>query len=200
MQCLLFKNQHRSRNRGGPQPTLVAYSGLSDVAGTHDLVRDAVDLLLLVPTGIRIEFDVKGGCEHLGGQFLGVFAGLILGLAKTVVFAQVAVCVLVRRYRHADAGHNQPVRLACGVLRDDGKNYFAMIQVSETFLARNHLAPRWKDRRNTHEILRGDPRIPKRQLKGSETLLVFAYSLGKEKLLREDVYKRQNRPLRTNSG
>jgi hypothetical protein len=60
--------------------------------------------------------------------------------------------------------------------------------MSETFLASNHFAPRRKDGRDAYQILRGDPRIPKGQLKGGQTLLVFAYTLGEKQLLRDHAF------------
>ena len=82
----------------------------------------------------------------------------------------------------------QPVRLARGVLRDHREHHFAMIEVFEPFLARNDFALRWKDGRDAHQVLRGDARIPKGQLKRGQTLLVFAYALGEEELLRDHVF------------
>jgi hypothetical protein len=66
---------------------------------------------------------------------------------------------------HADARNDQPVRLAGGVLGDHRKNNFAVVQILQAFLARNHLALRRKDGRDAHQVLRGNARIAQGQLK-----------------------------------
>ena len=46
------------------------------------------------------------------------------------------------------------------------KYNFAVVEILEAFFARNDLAARRKDGRDAHQVLRGDTRIPKGQLKG----------------------------------
>jgi hypothetical protein len=58
MQPLFGENHHGSSNRGRPQSALVAHGRLRNVAGTHDFVGDAINLLLLVPTLVRIEINI----------------------------------------------------------------------------------------------------------------------------------------------
>ena len=89
---------------------------------------------------------------------------------------------------HADARDHQAVRLAGGVFRDDREYHLAVVEIFEALFARNDLAAGRKDGADAHQVLRGDARIPKGQLKRGQTLLVFAYALGEEKLLRDHVF------------
>src|SRR5262245_14889877 len=77
-------------NGGGddrrPQPFLVADGGLRDVLGANDLVREPVDLFLLVPALVGIEFEAQGRGEHFRGELLGVVAGNVFALAEAVMF------------------------------------------------------------------------------------------------------------------
>ena len=77
------------------------------------------------------------------------------------------------------------MRLTSRVFSDHGKDNLAMVQVFNAFLARDDLAARRKDGTDSHEVLRGNTGIPKGQLKRGQTLPVFAYTLGEEKLLRD---------------
>ena len=90
-------------------------------------------------SGSKLHVERRG--QHLGGQFFGVFAGLLLGFAKTVMLAQVAVGVAVGRNGYANARNEQAVRFAGGVLGDDCENDFAVIEIFEAFLARDDSAP-----------------------------------------------------------
>src|ERR1035437_9130846 len=63
-----------------------------------------------------------------------------------------------------------------------------MAKVLEAFLARDDFALRRKDGADAHQVLRCDSGIPKGQLKGGQTLLVFAYTLGKKQLLRDHAF------------
>jgi hypothetical protein len=63
-----------------------------------------------------------------------------------------------------------------------------VIQVGQAFFAGNDLAARRKDRRNAHQVLRGDACIPQGQLKGGQPLLVFTNALGEEELLRDHAF------------
>jgi hypothetical protein len=63
-----------------------------------------------------------------------------------------------------------------------------MIQVLETFFARNDFAMWRKDGRDAHQILRGNSCIPEGQLKGGQAFLVFAYALGEKNLLRDHAF------------
>src|SRR5208337_3913887 len=119
---------------------------------------------------------------------LGVLAGLFLSLAKAGMLAQVAVSILISGDGHANAGNQQTVRLARRVLRNDRKNHLSGTQVFEAFLAWNQPAVGRKDGGNAHQIMRGDPRIPKGQLKGAQTVLVFAYALGEKHFLRDHAF------------
>src|SRR6202034_3371535 len=80
---LLVQDQYRGSNGCGPLATLIADSRLGDVAGADDLVGDAVDFLFLVPALVGVEFNIERGGKHLRGQLLGIFPGLIVGLAET---------------------------------------------------------------------------------------------------------------------
>src|SRR5579862_9056704 len=71
----LVEDQDGGGDHGGPEAALVADGGLGDVRGANDLVGEAVNLLLLVPGAIGIEFHVQGGREHFGGEFLGIVSG-----------------------------------------------------------------------------------------------------------------------------
>jgi hypothetical protein len=104
------------------------------------------------------------------------------------VLAQVAVGVAVGGDGDADAGHDEAVRLAGGVLCDDGKDDFAMVEIGEALFARDDFALRGEDGGDADEILRGDARIPKGQLEGRQTFLVSTDTLGKEKLLRDHAF------------
>src|SRR5215468_2422812 len=88
-------DENGSRDDGGPESFLVADGGLGDVLRADDLVRELVDLLLLVPALVGIELQSQRGCEHLGRQFLGVVARDVLALAKAVMLGQVSIKIAI---------------------------------------------------------------------------------------------------------
>ena len=57
--------QNRRRDHRGPEPLLAPYGRLRHVLGSHNLVREPVDLFLLVPAPVGIEIQAEGGGEHL---------------------------------------------------------------------------------------------------------------------------------------
>src|SRR5450631_588087 len=118
-----------SGDGGGPATVFVTDGGLGDISGANDLVGDAVDLLLLVPALVGVEVDVESGGEHLGGEFFGIVASLIFGLAEAVVFGEVAVGVAIGRNGDADAGDDQTVGFTRGVFRDYSEDNFTRIEV-----------------------------------------------------------------------
>ena len=73
------------------RPFLVADGGLGHVLRADDLVREAVDLFLLVPALVGIELEAERRREHLGGELLGVVPGDVFALAEAVVLGQVPV-------------------------------------------------------------------------------------------------------------
>jgi len=73
-------------------------------------------------------------------------------------------------------------------LGDHRKNYFAVVEVRQPFLACNHLATRRKDGRDAHQILRCDSRVSQSQLKRRQALLVGSLALGEEKFLRTMLF------------
>src|SRR6476659_10163275 len=75
----------------GPETLLVSDGRLRHVLGADDLVRQAINLFLLVPALVGIELEAQRRGQHLGGQLLGVIARNIFALTETVVFRQVAV-------------------------------------------------------------------------------------------------------------
>src|SRR5579864_8378973 len=84
----LVENQHGGGDHGGPETTLVAHGRLRHVGGTHDLVREAIDLLLLVPGAVGIELHVERSGQHFGREFFGVLAGSVFGLTEGMVLAE----------------------------------------------------------------------------------------------------------------
>src|ERR1700683_1875810 len=91
--------KYRGRNDGGPNALAIADRRLRDVARLHDLVGQLPDILALVVTDVGIEIDSERGGEHRRGKILGVVAGLLIGLAETLVLRQIAVLILVGRNR-----------------------------------------------------------------------------------------------------
>src|SRR3984893_18413185 len=123
--CFLVEDQDSGRNHRGPKAALVAYRGLGDIGGADDLVRDTIDLFLLVPGTVGVEFDVESGGQHLGSEFFGIVTGRGLGLSERVVLAEVAVCITIGGDSHTNAGRQQAVRFVGRVFGHDGKNHFA---------------------------------------------------------------------------
>src|SRR5882757_6839939 len=142
----LLEDEDCRGNHGRPSAAFVADRRLRDVGGTDNLVRDAVNLLLLVPARVRIELHVERGGQHLRRQLFCVLPGLFLGLAKAVVFAQVAISIAVGGDSNANAGSDQAMRFACGILGYDGEDHLARGEVFDTLFARDKLGVRWEDR------------------------------------------------------
>ena len=63
--CLKLAYQNRRCDHRGPEPLLAPYGRLRHVLGSHNLVREPVDLFLLVPAPVGIEIQAEGGGEHL---------------------------------------------------------------------------------------------------------------------------------------
>jgi len=139
---VFVEDKDGSGDGGGPEAALVADRGLGDVAGAHDFVGDAIDLLLFVPALVGVEVDVERGGEHFSGEFFSVFAGLVLGFAEAVMLAEVTVGVLVSGDGDADAGDDEAMRFARGIFRDDGEDDFAVVEEVCAFLAGDDLAAR----------------------------------------------------------
>src|SRR5581483_10974521 len=78
----LVENEDGRGDHGCPQAALIAHRRLRDVRGAHDLIRDPVDFLLLIPRPVRIEFHIERGSEHFRRQFLGVITGSLFFLAE----------------------------------------------------------------------------------------------------------------------
>src|SRR6266536_1727564 len=114
--CTGWRASLEDQNGGGdgrrPGASFVANGALRNISCSNDLIREAIDFLLLVPALVRIKLYIQRGGEHLGGQFLGVFAGDAVGFAEAVVLAQIAVGLAVGGQRQAEAGGDQARRLA----------------------------------------------------------------------------------------
>src|SRR5689334_9460211 len=99
---LALSDEYSCGDDRGPQTFLVSDGGLRDVLRADDLVREPVDLFLLVPALVGIELQAERRGEHLGSEFFGVVAGDVFALPEAVMFGQVAVQLAVARDRHAD--------------------------------------------------------------------------------------------------
>src|SRR5437762_6043133 len=92
---------------GGPQRFLIAHRGLRDVLSAHNLVREPVNFLVLVPALVRVELEAQRGGQHLGRQLFRVVAGRVFVLAEAVMLGEVAVQFIVARDGDADGGRDQ---------------------------------------------------------------------------------------------
>jgi hypothetical protein len=72
------------------------------------------------------------------------------------------------------------MRLPSGGLSDDREGHFSSGEVLHAFVARQQLAVRRKDRRNTDQILGSNTRITEGQLERSEALPMFANAFGQK--------------------
>jgi hypothetical protein len=84
---------------------------LRDVHRADDFVGHAIDLLLLVPRFVGIEIHVERCSQHFGRKLFGVVASDVVGLAKGMVLAQVAVGAAVRGNRKSNARRYQAMWL-----------------------------------------------------------------------------------------
>src|SRR5205814_3118578 len=91
----LSADQHGGGDDGRPEAFLVADRRLGDVLGSHDLIREPVDLLLLVPALVRIELEAKRRREHFGRELLGVVSRDVLAFSEAVMLREVAVQVAI---------------------------------------------------------------------------------------------------------
>jgi hypothetical protein len=110
------------------------------------------------------------------------------------MLAHISIRAAICGYRHTNAGSEQSMWLTRGVLRYDGEHDFAVIQVLLTFLARYQFAMWRKDRRDTHQVLRCNASVAKRQLKGRQALFVFSHSFGEKEALGNHVFAQFRNP------
>src|SRR5207253_10919041 len=82
----------------------------------------------------------------------------------------------------------QPVRLTAGVFRHHGEDDFTWREELQSFFARDQLAIRWEDRRNAHQVLRGDAGVAQRQLKRGQALFVLSHPFGEKDPLRNHTF------------
>src|SRR5579863_10089372 len=143
---VLVENQHSRSNDGAPQPTLIPNRRLSDVRRTNDLIRNPINLFLLVPRAVRIELHVERRSQHLRRELLGILARRVVRLAKRMVLAEVTVSVAVSRNGHANTGRKQAMGLASRVLSYDRENHLARAQILQPLRARHQLALWWENR------------------------------------------------------
>jgi hypothetical protein len=136
--CLVvFADENRSPENGGPQSPFVADRRLRDVEGTNNLIRNAIDLFFFVPRQIRIEFHVQSGREHFRCELFRVFAGDFFAFAEGMMLGEVAVHRFITGQRQADAGCDQTVRFFGGIFADHGKRDLSGFDVLQSFAARN---------------------------------------------------------------
>src|SRR5206468_3796419 len=105
-------------------------------------------------------------------EFLGVFAGLLLGLAEAVVFAQVTVGVTITGDSHPDARGYQAVGLTGGVLCHDREDDLSGMKVLQAFLASDELSLGRKDGGDANQVLGCNPGVAKCQFKRSEAFFM----------------------------
>src|SRR5262245_49149352 len=106
-----LSDEHGGRDDGGPKTFLVADGRLRDVLRPHDLLRQTIDFLILVPARVRIESQSERRREHPGRQLFGVVGGHLLTLAEAMMFGEISVDFPIARDRDADGRRDQAMRL-----------------------------------------------------------------------------------------
>jgi len=132
----LVEDENCRRDDGCPEATFVTHGGLSDVCRTNDLVREAVDLLLLVPGTVGVELNVQSGSEHLGSKFFRIFPGGVFGLTEGMMFAEIPVGIAIGGYCNPNRGCQQAMRFTSGVLGHDCKDDFSWMKVLYALFSR----------------------------------------------------------------
>ena len=145
------EHDRRSEN-GRPLAVLVPDGGLGDVHGADDLVRDAVDFFLLVPTLVRIELHVERGGQHLGGEFFAVFTGLFVGLAEGVMLGEITIGSLVGGKSQPNTRSNEAVGFAGRVLAHHREDDLAGREFLQALGPADELASTREDTGYVHEI------------------------------------------------
>jgi hypothetical protein len=84
------------------------------------------------------------------------------------------------------------MRLVRGIFRNDCKDHFTGMKILEALGTGNQFALWWEDRRDAHQVLRGDAGVAQREFEGSEALAVLTDAFGEKDPLRDHVFAQFN--------
>src|SRR5206468_3221172 len=123
-------------SRAAVRTISIPWSRFCSVEGTHDIWISAT------------RYFTAALAEPPVGQFFGVVARLLLGLAEAVVLGKIAVGGAIRGDSNADGADYEPMGLTSGVLRNNCEHNLAGMQILQPLFAGNQLAVWRKDGRD----------------------------------------------------
>ena len=86
-------NEDRESHHGRP-PAWLSDGGLGDVLRANNFSAHFEHLLSFLPGHVGVKLDAKRGGEHLRRQIFGVIASLFVGLSTSMMFREIAICLV----------------------------------------------------------------------------------------------------------
>ncbi len=161
----------------------MSFGGLRDIERLDDFARHFVDVLALVPSGVRVEVDAERRGEHGCRKVFGIFARFFFVLAKRMMFRKVAVLRgQVLRQGNADRRCDKPIWLVGRRARHHAECNLAGRKQLQALFGRNAFAACWENARHRNKVALFDFGVAQGKLKRRKVFFVNAFAFGKKNL------------------